>query len=98
MNQEKCMFPLTGANISAYDCRMEGNRNSKKQTAALLASLAIAEAIRTVGSVPSGHLYAQVMSRISLDSYQAIIRMLKGAGLVRESCNELTWIGPRLSQ
>lgn len=55
---------------------------------------AIAEAIRKLGTVPSGHLYASLMGHLSLDQYQQIIGRLKRAGLVSESYHELTWIGP----
>ena len=54
---------------------------------------AIAEAIRDLGSVPSGHLYARVMGILSLDQYNQVIGILKKQGLVTESHYELTWIG-----
>ena len=67
------------------------------QTEAVLMTVhAIAEAIRGLGEVPAGHLYAQVMSRMSLESFEAIIGVLIGAGLVkRGSSHMLTWIGPK---
>jgi hypothetical protein len=61
---------------------------------ALAATAAIAETIRELGSVPSGHLYAKLVGRLSLDAYQSIIRTLVNARLVRETGHELTWIGP----
>ncbi len=62
---------------------------------AVNAALAMAEAIRTLGSVPSGHLYAQVMNTLSLASYDNVIRALVNARLVRkDSSHLLTWIGP----
>jgi hypothetical protein len=64
--------------------------------AGVLATMAVAEAIRELGSVPSGHLYAQLMGQLSLESYGAILRTLKGAGLVEEKSHLLTWVGPTL--
>ncbi len=55
---------------------------------------AVGDAIRELGEVPSGHLYAQLMGRLSFDSYNHIIGLLKQAGLVSEKHNLLTWIGP----
>jgi hypothetical protein len=55
---------------------------------------AVADAIRELGSVPSGVLYAQLMGKIDLQTYERIIDLLKGAGLVKESSHELIWIGP----
>lgn len=63
---------------------------------ALLAALAVAEAIRTLGEVPSGELYAQLMGKLSYGSYEGIIGTLKNAGLVSESAHLLKWIGPKL--
>ena len=55
---------------------------------------AIADAIKELGSVPSGHLYAQVMSKMDVQSYNRIIDILKGAGLVKEDGQHLlTWVG-----
>lgn len=56
---------------------------------------ALADAIRALGSVPSGVLYAQCMPHMDLPTYQKAIGMLKGAGLVREDCHVLFWTGPK---
>ena len=53
---------------------------------------ATAEAIRDLGTVPSGHLYARVMGVLSLDQYNQIIGLLKKHGLIEESYHELKWI------
>ena len=56
---------------------------------------AVAEAIRELGEVPSGHLYARMMDHLSLAQFEQVLGVLKGAGLVRESnAHLLTWIGP----
>lgn len=57
--------------------------------------LAVAETIRELGKVPSGHLYANLMGRMSLDDYKAIIQLLKDTKMVSESNHVLTWIGDK---
>jgi hypothetical protein len=64
-------------------------------SAALKAVKALADAIRELGRVPSGHLYASIMGSVDLETYQAVINILKRANLVSEdSVHELRWIGP----
>lgn len=55
---------------------------------------AIADAIRELGRVPNGVLYANVMATISYENYTWVIERLKGAALIREDAHELIWIGP----
>ena len=55
---------------------------------------AVAEAIRELKRVPSGHLYARLMGCMSLDQYNQIIGILKKAGMVKEVHNELVWSEP----
>lgn len=62
--------------------------------AALAMTIAVAEAIRELGSVPSGHLYAQMMGKVDLSVFEAMIRSLVNAGLVKNERNTLTWVGP----
>lgn len=57
-------------------------------------AIAIAEAIRELKEIPSGHLYARVSQYITLDAYNSIISALKTAGLVKEQNFLLTWVGP----
>jgi len=52
---------------------------------------AIAETIRELGSIPSGHLYAQLVGRMTLEQYNGVIDTLKNAGLVREEAHLLIW-------
>lgn len=56
-------------------------------------TLAVGAAIKELGRVPSGHLYARLMGTVSLDVYQIMIDSLKRAGMVREVAHELIWIG-----
>jgi hypothetical protein len=55
---------------------------------------AIAEVIRTKGEVPSGELYAMLMGKIDLRTYEAILSRIKGSGLVEEKNHLLKWVGP----
>lgn len=54
----------------------------------------LGELIQEVGHVPSGELYARVMSHMNLETYNAVISALKHGKLVTESAHVLTWIGP----
>lgn len=54
----------------------------------------LAEAIRDLGRVPSGHLYARVMGHLSMEAYNSAISILKMSDLVEERSHELIWIGP----
>lgn len=58
--------------------------------------LAIAETVRELGEVPSGHLYAQLMGDMDLDTYTSLIQVLEHAGLVRVQPSHLIiWVGPK---
>jgi len=66
--------------------------------AGLAITLAVSEAIREAGTIPSGDLYAALCGKMSLEGYQAMLRTLKGAGLVAEDASHLLrWVGPRLA-
>lgn len=59
---------------------------------------AIARSIAEAGpaGVPSGHLYAMLMSSLpglSLEAYQSLISTLKSMALIHESGFLLTWTG-----
>ncbi len=58
-----------------------------------MACKALAVAIHDCGpnGTPSGHLYAAVMSQLSLSEYQECIDCLKYIGLVKESGHVLTY-------
>jgi hypothetical protein len=55
----------------------------------------IAEAIRELGSVPNGHLYANACSHLTIGEYTSVIDLLKRTGLVTEQAHVLTWTGER---
>ncbi|MEQ1862834.1 MAG: hypothetical protein ABMA13_23170 [Chthoniobacteraceae bacterium] len=55
--------------------------------------LAVSEAIRSLGEVPSGHLYARVMKYLPLEAYEAVIGILVGSGVVEKRGDLLVWKG-----
>jgi hypothetical protein len=56
--------------------------------------MAVADVIRAEGEMPSGELYAVLMPKISIETYQKLIRTLVSAELIRETNHLLVWIGP----
>lgn len=66
---------------------------SQEQKAMIQSAAAIGEAIKDLGQVPAGHLYASVMAYMSLAQFNAIVRALRNAGLVKEEHHLLTWVG-----
>lgn len=64
----------------------------------LNACQAVAETIRELGEVPSGELYARLMSVLDIATYERIIGTLKGAGVVAERGNLLKWTGPVIAE
>lgn len=71
------------------------SETAEQITAGIRMAAAVGEAIRELGSVPSGHLYARLMGRMSLDTYNKLISLLKQANLVEENNHLLTWVGPK---
>ena len=67
-----------------------------KQKAAFEIVKAVADCIRELKTIPSGHLYARLMEsgNIELDDYYGIINVLKNTGLVCEENNLLIWVEP----
>ena len=61
---------------------------------AVKAVAAVAEAIRELGQVPSGHLYAQLCGTLTIGTYESILGILKRAELVSEQGSMLRWVGP----
>ncbi len=71
------------------------NLTKRDLSIVLQAIAAVGEAIKSLGSIPSGHLYAQLMGHMDLERYTSIINILKNAELVKEDgFHMLTWIGP----
>jgi hypothetical protein len=64
------------------------------QTKAVIEVLmAVADAIKELKEVPSGHLYAALMGKMDIQSYEAIIRTLINSKLVARRSDLLVWVG-----
>lgn len=62
---------------------------------AFKAVAAIARGIRDLGEVPSGHLYARLMSVLTKDQYNTVIDILVKTDLIKvDGSHLITWIGP----
>lgn len=59
--------------------------------AALELIVLFAKIVKEAGEIPSGHLYAMVMDKLTLEQYQVIISKLKGADLVVQKNHLLVW-------
>lgn len=66
---------------------------TNQEKAALQIVLAVGEAIKELGSVPSGHLYARLMGHMSLEVYNKVIALLVKTGAVKQENHLLTWVG-----
>jgi hypothetical protein len=90
---------------------MKSNDNSKYDAASRLvydkrhlfagvsAAVAIADTIRELGEVPAGTLYAALMTRMSLETFEQFIAILVKADLVkRDGSHLLRWIGPEIKK
>lgn len=56
--------------------------------------LTITETIRQLGTVPEGHLYARVMSYMSLETFNGVLGIIERAGLISRRAHLITWTGP----
>lgn len=66
----------------------------KEQVRAAIGTvMAVGDAIRDLGEVPSGELYANVMSKITFTQYSQIIEILVGAKLITNHGHLLKWVG-----
>lgn len=65
-------------------------------TAALQVLAALVDTIRAAGPAGtlSGHLYAALMDKLTLDQYDALIRLAVRSGLVELDNHMLRYIGP----
>jgi hypothetical protein len=55
----------------------------------------VAEAIMDAGEIPSGHLYAAVMSHMTIEGYERCIGMLVAGKVVVKRGDLLVWVGPK---
>ncbi len=54
---------------------------------------AVADAIKELKEVPSGHLYAHLCGNLSLNEYNQIIEILQKSRLIIVKSNLITWVG-----
>jgi hypothetical protein len=67
--------------------------SKQKVEAALQIVKAIADAIRELKEVPSGHLYANLMGKLTLQQYEEVIQVLVRAKVITVKNHLITWIG-----
>ena len=65
----------------------------EKMKAAVQIMKAVAESIKEVGSIPSGHLYAQLMGKMSLGSYEKMICAMQRMQIIRVEDHLITYAG-----
>jgi hypothetical protein len=69
----------------------------EQKKAGLAVIMAVSETIRESKRCPSGVVYAALVGRVSLEGYNKILSILKGAGLIQETnAHELVWVGPEV--
>lgn len=67
---------------------------TREQVKALLsATQAVANTIRELKQIPSGELFARLMTYCSLEKYNDLIDVLKKAEVIKEENHLLIWIG-----
>jgi hypothetical protein len=67
--------------------------NKKTMLAALSMVMAIGDAIKELGSVPNGVLYANICGHIPYGAYMQSIAILEQSGVITQKNNVLTWVG-----
>lgn len=63
--------------------------------AALEIMRAVADCIKELGRVPSGELYARLMDKMDINTYNRIIERLTKAGLIEVVNHEIIWKDPK---
>lgn len=78
------------------NARMVGSVSDRSEKLGTTIKLAydIGERVRAAGSIPSGRLYAQVCDLVDIQSYNAVIALLKRSEMVSEHNHIITWLGP----
>jgi hypothetical protein len=62
----------------------------------LLVVQTVADLIKSLGSVPSGELYAQLMpTGLTLNEYNTCIDFIERAKLITVKNHLITWVGPK---
>ena len=80
-----------------HNAGMVQNVTSEEVQAGARVLIAVTQAIHEAGEIPSGHLYAMLSGRMSLQTYESMIRTLLGTGLVEKHGDLLRWVGPAMN-
>jgi hypothetical protein len=64
-----------------------------RETAQVEIISAIAQVIKELKQVPSGHLYARLAGHMTLETYEGVISLLIKTGWVKRTNHLLTWAG-----
>lgn len=67
--------------------------NQAQVNAAVGVLVAVGEAIKAKGRIPSGELYTHLMGHMNLDTYNKVIGMLTKVGAIKVENHEIIWIG-----
>lgn len=74
-------------------CRRSMAEKSNTTNAMFMRMLAIGDTIHKLGQIPEGHLYAQVMGKMTVDEFNLYTGLLIKNKLVKRQHNILHWIG-----
>lgn len=77
--------------IADRKAREEKNVTTNQLQAGFAALQALAEAIRELKQIPSGHLYARVMNYMDINAYEKAISLLCNSGVIRQDGDVLKW-------
>ena len=69
--------------------------NAEQAKAAIKITMAVADTIKELGTVPAGVLYAQLMGHMSLDSFNSLLNLMTRGDkpLVKRNGDLLVWNG-----
>lgn len=77
--------------IADRKAREEKKVTTNQLQAGLAALRAIADAVRELKQVPSGHIYAAVMGTMDINAYEKAIGLLCNSGVIRKNGDLLVW-------
>jgi hypothetical protein len=75
---------------------MEQTPTKEQLKAGLNTVLAVTEAIREAGEIPSGTLYAVLMGKVDMQGFDKIVSIVTGSSLVEKRGDLLRWVGPEV--
>jgi len=89
MASESRLVNDSGARLHLAN-RLESNPRPSADEIRAEVIMAVYEAIRDLGGIPEGHLYAMVMGHMELETFNWIISTLDNMGRIRRSNHFLT--------